>query len=105
MLALTVPILLAVPGGNTQTEKVAVFEKRAITFKTLVAGELILIALLAWNASKAQEASGFSRFGLLAASVFLLPALAWHSLAVWGKPELMLSEDKATSGGQARKDL
>lgn len=92
VLALTVPLLLAVPGGSTKSEKATVFEKRDIVFKTLAAGEVILIAILAWNASKPQEGSGFTRFGLLTTLFFLLPALTWHSFAVWVTPSLLRSE-------------
>ncbi|KAK9423832.1 hypothetical protein SUNI508_03848 [Seiridium unicorne] len=88
VLALTVPILTVIPESSR-----AVFEQRDIIFKTLIAGELALIGVLAWNAGKMEERSGFTPTSLLTSAVFLLPALAWHSYAVWIRPDLMRSED------------
>lgn len=89
VLALTVPILLVIPESH------AVFEKRELIFKTLVAGEIILIGVLGWHGlglSGHDEEGGFSRVGLLISAAFLLPALTWHSFTVWVRPDLMRSE-------------
>lgn len=87
VMALTLPILLVVPESPEQSR--FVFGKRDIVFKTLAAGEVALLAILLWNAMKPEQKSGFSHAALLTSSVFLLPALAWHSFAIWVRPGLM----------------
>ncbi|KAH6660825.1 hypothetical protein BKA67DRAFT_66721 [Truncatella angustata] len=101
VLALTVPILMVVP------ESRAVYEKRDLVFKTLTAGEVALVGILGWHGlgfSEEQE-GGFSRAGLLTTASLLLPALTWHSFAVWLRPDLMRPESSTKSVLDQKKGL
>ncbi|ETS75809.1 hypothetical protein PFICI_12753 [Pestalotiopsis fici W106-1] len=100
VLALTLPILLVVRESPGQSR--AVFERRDIVFKTLAAGEVALIAILLWNTMKPAAKSGFSHSGLFISSVFLLPALTWHSFAVWGRPDLMRVDNEGKNIGRVK---
>ncbi|KAI1840899.1 hypothetical protein JX265_013395 [Neoarthrinium moseri] len=98
VLALTIPILLVIPNSPT------VFEQRSLIFKTLTAGELVLIGVLSWHASKPIE-SGFTWSGLALSAMFLLPALTWHSCAAFVLPDLMRPSTRIRDNGEARKGL
>ncbi|KUI69547.1 hypothetical protein VM1G_05262 [Cytospora mali] len=96
VLALTYPLLACIPNAP------GVFHKRKIIFQTLAAGEVGLIGLLLWHATKGEDESGFTQQALLLASVNLVPALTWHGVVAWLWPSLM----KETEPGlEARKRI
>ncbi|KAI1763059.1 hypothetical protein GGR53DRAFT_498790 [Hypoxylon sp. FL1150] len=96
VLALTVPIIQCIPNSE------AVAEKRRIVFQTLIAGEVLLEAVLLWHSTRSEQ-SGFTLTALLLAAVNLLPALAWHSFVVYVKPRLMQSDEAPAKS--AKKNL
>ncbi|KAI2469006.1 hypothetical protein F4781DRAFT_244206 [Annulohypoxylon bovei var. microspora] len=84
VLALTLPIVLCIPDSK------AVTEKRRLIFQTLIAGELLLEAILLRHISQ-PEKSGFTLTSLVLSAINLLPALSWHTFATYVKPGLMSS--------------
>ncbi|KAI2612026.1 uncharacterized protein GGS25DRAFT_102283 [Hypoxylon fragiforme] len=96
VLALTVPTIQCIPNSE------AVAEKRRLTFNTLIAGEVFLEALLLWHISQ-PDRSGFTSTSLILSAVFLLPALSWHTFAVYIMPSLLQSYDVPTK--PAKKTL
>ncbi|OTA95656.1 hypothetical protein M434DRAFT_184540 [Hypoxylon sp. CO27-5] len=86
VLALTVPIILCIPNSE------AIAEKRRVVFQTLIAGEVFIEAVLLWHITQ-PEKSGFTLNALVLSAVNLLPALSWHTFAVYIKPDLIRSED------------
>jgi hypothetical protein len=99
VLALTLPILLVVHESPGQSR--AVFERRDIVFKTLATGEVALIAILLASTMKPEDRTGFSHAALFTSSVFLLPALAWHSFAIWVRPDLMRVHNEGKNVGRS----
>ncbi|KAF3005281.1 hypothetical protein E8E14_007792 [Neopestalotiopsis sp. 37M] len=79
----------------------AVFERRDIVFKTLATGEVALIAILLASTMKPEDRTGFSHAALFTSSVFLLPALAWHSFAIWVRPDLMRVHNEGKNVGRS----
>ncbi|KAI1378474.1 hypothetical protein F4677DRAFT_396643 [Hypoxylon crocopeplum] len=96
VLALTIPIIQCVPNSE------AVAEKRQVTFKTLIAGEVFLEAILLWHISR-PDGSGFTLTSLILSAIFLLPALSWHTFAVYIKPDLMQGYGVAAAKPAQRK--
>ena len=86
VLALSVPLVLCLPDGQP-----AVYEKRRIVFTTLAAGEIAIIALFLRHAALDAPAAdaGMAPAALLAMAAFLLPALTWHTFALFARPLLM----------------
>lgn len=97
VLALTVPIVLCIPNSE------AVAEKRRVIFQTLIAGEVFIEAVLLWHITR-PEKSGFTLNALVLSAVNLLPALSWHTFAIYIKPDLIQSED-GLSTKSAKKTL
>ncbi|KAI0887654.1 uncharacterized protein GGS22DRAFT_112534 [Annulohypoxylon maeteangense] len=95
VLSLTVPLVLCIPDSN------AVADKRRIVFQTLIAGEVLIEAILLRHISQ-PEKSGFTLTSLLLSAFFLLPALFWHTFATYVKPDLM-SSDRFPSAKPAKK--
>ncbi|KAI2615258.1 hypothetical protein GGR54DRAFT_304460 [Hypoxylon sp. NC1633] len=85
VLALTVPTVLCIPNSE------AVAEKRRITFQTLIAGEVFLEGVLLSHIFQPAD-SGFTSTSLILSAIFLLPALSWHTFAVYVKPDLMKAD-------------
>ncbi|KAI4863929.1 hypothetical protein F4820DRAFT_352660 [Hypoxylon rubiginosum] len=96
VLALTVPLVQCIPDSD------AAAEKRRIVFQTLIAGEVLLEAVLLWHAAR-PEPSGFTLTALLLSAVNLLPALSWHSFVVYVKPGLMQSGGEALAKSGKKK--
>ncbi|KAI0840364.1 hypothetical protein F5Y06DRAFT_238353 [Hypoxylon sp. FL0890] len=96
VLALTVPIIQCIPNSET------VAEKRRIVFQTLIAGEVFIEAILLWHITQPKK-SGFTLTALVLSAVNLLPALSWHTFAIYVKPDLIQSNDKPTKS--AKKTL
>ncbi|XXH04480.1 hypothetical protein Hte_010896 [Hypoxylon texense] len=96
VLALTVPLIQCIPDSE------AVAEKRRIIFQTLIAGEVLLEAVLLWHAARPAQ-SGFTLTALLLSAVNLLPALSWHSFVVYINPGLMRSDDEAAAKSGKKK--
>ncbi|KAI1410634.1 hypothetical protein F5Y13DRAFT_167599 [Hypoxylon sp. FL1857] len=87
VLALTVPIIQCIPDSE------AIAEKRRIVFQTLIAGEVFIEAVLLWHIAQ-PEKSGFTLTALVLSAVNLLPALSWHTFAIYVKPGLIQSNSK-----------
>ncbi|OTB07922.1 hypothetical protein M426DRAFT_8137 [Hypoxylon sp. CI-4A] len=87
VLALSVPLIQCIPTST------AVAEKRRIVFQTLAAGEIFIEAVLLRHISQSEK-SGFTLTSLILSSLFLLPALSWHTFAVYVKPGLLQSGDE-----------
>ncbi|KAI1451150.1 hypothetical protein F5Y02DRAFT_18427 [Annulohypoxylon stygium] len=85
VLSLTVPLISCIPDSE------GVAEKRRIIFQTLIAGEVLIEAVLLQHISN-PEMSGFTLTSLSLSAVFLLPALSWHIFATYIKPGLMNSD-------------
>ncbi|KAI1143715.1 hypothetical protein F5Y05DRAFT_3943 [Hypoxylon sp. FL0543] len=96
VLALTVPIILCIPDSE------AVAEKRRIVFQTLITGEIFIEAVLLWHITQ-PEKSGFTLTALVFSAVNLLPALSWHTFAIYIKPGLIQSNNMSTKS--AKKTL
>lgn len=90
VLALSVPLALCIPDSR------GVYEKRRIVFTTLAAGEIAMITLFLRHALD-PAAAGMAPRALLAMVAFLLPALVWHTFALFARPLLMQPLTKAPS--------
>lgn len=82
-LGLTPQLFLAIP--NTR----AAMESRRMVYYTLGAGELALIPLFIWQASKSDGETGITSKALIVAMSNLLPPLLLRGYVLFVKPSLM----------------
>ena len=105
VLALSVPLALCLRDADAVRRAAVIYERRRIVFTTLAAGEIAIIALFLRHAAlpPGPDDPPVPPRGLLAMVAFLLPALAWHSFALFARPSLMQPVAE-TPGPEGKKD-
>jgi hypothetical protein len=81
--ALTAPLLLAIPNGPH------VACTRRVTYYTLGAGEVLMVALILTKLLGKVNDSGFSDRLLIGAVGSLAPICVWRAWCIWGNPNLL----------------
>ncbi|KAF2431033.1 hypothetical protein EJ08DRAFT_649125 [Tothia fuscella] len=84
--ALTVPLLLSLPDGPHAAAK------RAITYQTLLAGELFLTPLMLVKGLN-EGGGGFGRTTMLVGAGNLAAITIWRLYALYVKPEILASQN------------